>query len=395
MSSRAKALALALAGLVGIAAVAAAEEAVALKPLKSTELIRRGAGLAMLRSYLALGRFYLKHNRPDRARQILTYGLLHDPSNPELLSEAARACVRLGQLDEALAYAAEAQRLEPLPERVWAATEIERLLAAKAAAATPATTATTAPPPMPAAPAPAPVRPEGELAAKVRALHVAAALEGAIKGYNSGKPKKARMSKLDVDKLKAEHFLPDEFDLKSLKVSVVTSEGKVTVEGQGTVADISASTGPFEKDTADVSKRLAAGDLAEAAYLLREMRQKFPKEPEVKDRLLYSLRLLQQWDEALKLVEADLKASPEDPRLLYEQALLMLQAGKVDDAKARAARLGEKTGAGIYAILGRELAQLATHGVPRELEQDLQAAASGTVPSTSPAAVTTPSGAAK
>lgn len=385
-----RALALA-AALVACSATAGA----AAKPLESTELIRRGAGLAMLRSYLALGRFYLKHNKAERARQILTYGLLHDPSNADLLSETARAEVRLGRLQEALAYAAEADRLEPTPERAWALSEVERLLAAQAASsATTATSATTASTPAakpvsaPAPPEPKPA-PLGELAAKARALRIAVSLESAIKGYNVGKPKKERMTKLDIDKLKAEHLLPEEFELSSLHVSLVTSEGKVTVEGQGTAEEMATVTGPYEKASAEASKHLASGALAEATYLLQEMRRAYPKEPEVKERLLYALREQRRWTDALAIVEEELKAAPGDARLRYERALLMLQDGRVEESVEHLTRLRADRGAGVYAVLGRELAELAAKGASRELEQDIlrasEAAGAPSEPASAPA----------
>lgn len=377
------------AGLTTLLAIPGTAET-APRPLAAASLIRRGPDFAQLRSFLAIGRFHLDHNRPDRARQILLYGLLHAPAHPELLTEAARAELRLGRLEDALELIAEAQRLEPSSERAWTLTEVRRLLAAKSAASAPVVTASTPPAaaasaPVPAAPTPSP--PTGELAGKTRALHVALALEAAVKGFNAGKKKSERMGKFDLDRLKKEHFLPDDFSLDSVKIAQMTTEGVVTLEEYGTVAELKTASQEFETLNADISRRLNDGAFAEAVFRLREMAAKFPKEPAVRARLLYALRAQGRVEEALKEVDTALAAAPSDPALGYEKTMLLLETGRPDEAAKAAKQLGSVGGAGVHGVLARRLSTLLNQGLSRELEQDLRSAdsVSTTTAASSPA----------
>ncbi|MBI4872825.1 MAG: hypothetical protein HY814_14830 [Candidatus Riflebacteria bacterium] len=355
----------------------------------STELIRRGAGLSMIQSYLELGRFYLSHGRASRAKQILVFGLLHDPSNPLLLSETATAELRLGNLDEAHAYAAEALRLDPTPERSWTLTEIERLQAARAAQAqatstsgAEASTAPAPPPEKPAAPAPAPAA--IGLMAKVRALHLARALDGAVKAYNTGRKKADRMTKLEVQKLTAEHLLPDEFEMSSFPGTELTSSGAINVPDHGTVAELAPQVAEYESMAEQVSKLLHEGALAEAVYLLRDMHAKFPGEADVTARYLYTLRLRGQFAEALQVADGALSRGAKDPALAYERAVLLLDLGRTGEAASQAEAVATGAQGGVHSVLARELARLARDGLDRELEADVRKAA-GAGPRAEPA----------
>lgn len=384
-----------------------------LKPLKSVELIRQGARLSTVRSFLELGRFYLAHNRLTRARQILVFGLLHDPSNPQLLSEAAQVELRLNNLQDAMMYAREALRLDPGPERAWTVQELERLLAARAATtattgttATAGTTSTTASaPPTPSATATpaaaATTAPPGdELAMKVRALHLGRALEGAVKAYNTGRKKTEQMKTLDLAKLQSEHLLPEEFDLAAFPGTQLDKDGVLEVGGHGKVAALAAAVGEFEAGNNQISKHLHEGALEEAAFLLRDLTGKYPKESGLRERLIHTLRAQGRSAEALALVERQMKASPGDTFAGYQHALLLFDTDRVTEALAEAETLAARPDSGLGGLLSRELARLAKHGLTRDLEAELQAAASTTgrspdssQPTTGPTTATTAGGA--
>jgi predicted Zn-dependent protease len=373
--------------LAGLAcpALQAEPRALPLKPLKSVELIRQGARLSTIRSFLELGRFYLAHNRLTRARSILVFGLLHDPSNPQLLSEAAQVELRLNNLQDAMMYAREALRLDPGPERAWTVQELERLLAARAATtATTGTTSTTASaPPTPSATAtPAAAATTGppgdELAVKVRALHLGRALEGAVKAYNTGRKKTEQMKTLDLEKLQSEHLLPEEFDLAAFPGTQLDKDGVLEVGGHGKVAALAAAVGEFEAGNNQISKHLHEGALEEAAFLLRDLTGKYPNESGLRERLIHTLRAQGRSAEALTLVERQMKASPGDTFAGYQHALLLFDTDRVTEALAEAETLAARPDSGLGGLLSRELARLAKHGLTRDLEAELQASASTT-----------------
>ncbi len=405
-SRQAAVLLLLIAGLAS-PAVRAAAPSPQLKPLKSVELIRQGANLSTIRSFLELGRFYLAHNRLTRARQILVFGLLHDPSNPQLLSDAAQVELRLNNLLDAQMYAREAMRLEPNSERAWTVQEVERLLVSRAAAAATTSTSEAAPatatasttgtsPASTAAPAAPPTTaPQGdELATKVRALHLGRALEGAVKAYNTGRKKTEQMKSLDLAKLQAEHLLPDEFDLSAFPGTQLDKDGVLEVGGgHGKVAALATAVSEFEAGNNRISKHLHEGALDEAAFLLRDLVKKYPRESGLRSRLIYTLRAQGRSADALSLLEQELTASPGDAFARYQHALLLFDTDRVTEALAEAETLAAKPDSGLGGLLSRELARLAKHGLTRDLEAELRAAASTTsrAPAAGPAAATTAS----
>ena len=404
-------LLLLLAGLAS-PAVEAAQPSPQLKPLKSVELIRQGANLSTIRSFLELGRFYLAHNRLTRARQILVFGLLHDPSNPQLLSDAAQVELRLNNLPDAQMYAREAMRLEPNAERAWTVQEVERLLASRAAASAttstsgaapataaasptgtaPVTTAATAAATAAPAVAPTTAPPGDELATKVRALHLGRALEGAVKAYNTGRKKTEQMKSLDLAKLQTEHLLPEEFDLAAFPGTQLDKDGVLEVGGgHGKVAALAAAVGEFEAGNNQISKHLHEGAMDEAAFLLRDLVKKYPRESGLRSRLIYTLRAQGRSADALSLVEQELTASPGDSFARYQHALLLFDTDRITEALAEAETLAAKPDSGLGGLLSRELARLAKHGLTRDLEAELRAAASTTsrAPAAGPAVATT------
>ncbi len=360
----------------------------------AAELLNRGSRISTYRSFVDLGRFYLKNGSLSRARQILLYGLLHEPSNPRLLTEAARAELALSHPREALTYAAAAHRIEATSDRA-------RLLAEARAAVQS----------LPAEeedPSPAEEEEEeteegseveegkeedgqeeegesieGELEDRRKALNVGRAIEAAVRAYNIDKGEKDRMVELDTELLVAAELLPPGMDLSIYPVSKLGEDGSVTFEEYGTTAELREATGEYEQLLAAASGHLRAGELSEAAFRLRDLRKKFPEEPEIGRRLMDVYRRQGRVDDSIALVEEELEIWPGSTTLRHERFLLLLQAGRTEQALEAGADLAE-SGTGVHAVLARQAVDLLKNGPDRELLEDLEKLTAGEPAAASP-----------
>jgi len=329
----------------------------------------RARTLAPITSLFRLADWYNRRNKPEKAAEIYLFALVRAPDNPRLLRGIVETLLQLNRVKEALPYA---NRLEIIaPQDPFVRGLVNSLgdrLAESKSPSTPtssaaATLETTSVDPTIRTTTPTEQATRSD---KLRALRIMKALAAAIRTYDANHPKEP-MKELDINLLVEDKSLPANVDLHPYTDKLTLVDGKITVEGVGSLTTLATELEGFKTDLARYHMLVGRGELPEALDAAEALAEKYPDEAGLLFAKLATLVSMKRDKDATELARRLVLHLKSSPRPLFELLSTQYRTGDFEGAETTNRLLNEKYPNSHWAKLGCQVCRL----IDRDVSYDL------------------------